>query len=168
MNRITFPLSTDKNFYRITSAITSLSFTIRWRCSMNRVNYGQELYFSQRMNSNTDVNKMIGATDMKYFQFFFVLAFLLFGVGIANSFAQAELTAWGNLNGIRIDGQLMKFTSSACLIGPSMTDITATGKEKQRPVYTRNGDKQIVTTELSQFSFTETVQDTEHWKWSVL
>jgi hypothetical protein len=129
---------------------------------MNRVNCGQELYFSQRMSSNTDVNKMIGATHMKYFQFFFVLVFLLFGVGIANSFAQAELTAWGNLNGIRIDGQLMKFTSSVCLIGPTMTDVTATGKEKQRPVYTRNGDKQIVTTELSQFSFTETVQDTEH------
>jgi hypothetical protein len=86
----------------------------------------------------------------------------LFAVGIENSFAQAELTAWGNLSGLRIDGQLMKFTSSICLIGPSMADVTATGKEKQRPIYTRSGDKQIVTTELSQFSFTETVQDTEH------
>ena len=76
--------------------------------------------------------------------------------------AQAELTAWGNLSGIRIDGQLMKFTSSLCLIGPSMADVTSTGKERQHPLYTRKGDKQTVTTELSQFSFTEEVQDTDH------
>jgi hypothetical protein len=38
--------------------------------------------------------------------------------------------------------------------------VTATDKEKQRPVYRRDGDKQIVSTEVSQFSFTETVQQT--------
>ncbi len=97
-------------------------------------------------------------------RFFFLYAvfFLFLAAGIERSLAQTEATAWGNLNGMRIDGQLMKFTSSICLIGPSMADVTATGKEKQRPMYTRDGDKQIVTTELSRFSFTEIVQDTEH------
>ena len=55
----------------------------------------------------------------------------------------------------------MKFTSSICLIGPSMADTISTGKEKQHPHYTRKGDKQTVTTEMSQFSFTEEVQDAE-------
>jgi hypothetical protein len=99
---------------------------------------------------------------MKCFRFLAVLFLFLFGAVFERSFAQAELTAWGNLAGIRIDGQLMKFTSSVCLIGPSMADVTATAKEKQRPIYTRKGDKQIVTTDLSQFSLTEEVQDTEH------
>ena len=98
---------------------------------------------------------------MKRIRFLAAMVLSLFLLGVENSFAQAELTAWGNLNGVRIDGQLMKFTSSICLIGPSMTDVTATGKEKQRPIYTRNGNKQVVTTELSQCSFTETVQDNE-------
>ncbi len=114
------------------------------------------------MHFNNDMKKKIGATNTKYFLSFLVIVFLMFGVGIKSSFAQAELTAWGNVNGVRIDGQLLKFTTSICLIGPSMADVTATGKEKQRPMYTRKGDKQIVTTELSQFSFAETVQDTDH------
>ena len=66
---------------------------------------------------------------MKCTRFFPAIALLLFAVGIENSFAQAELTAWGNLSGMRIDGQLMKFTSSICLIGPSMADVTATGRK---------------------------------------
>jgi len=80
----------------------------------------------------------------------------------STSYAQAELTAWGNLNGMRIDGQLMKVPTSMCLIGSSMADVTASVKEKQRPRYTREGATQTVTTELSQFSFTETVRDTGH------
>ena len=124
---------------------------------MNRIKCEQELCSSERI----DFNHTARATNVKCFTFFLAIA-LLFAVGIENSFAQAELTAWGNLSGLRIDGQLMKFTSSICLIGPSMADVTATGKERQRPMYTRNGDKQIVTTELSQFSLTEVVQDTEH------
>ncbi len=79
-----------------------------------------------------------------------------------NTFSQAELTPWGNLSGIRIDGQLMKVPTSMCLIGPSMADVTVSGKEKQRPSYTRTDGRQVVTTELSLFSFTKTVQDTGH------
>src|ERR1035437_9470946 len=103
---------------------------------------------------------MIAVMNIQYFLFFFVIVFLFSGAGINNSFAQAELTAWGNLRGIRVEGQLMKFTTSMCLIGPSMADVTGSAKEKQQPIYTRNDNKQFVTTELSKFAFTEMVQDT--------
>ena len=129
---------------------------------MNRYNCRQESHSSQREKTNADYKKVFGGPKANRFQLFLAAVFLLFLAGSENSFAQAELTAWGNMSGVRIDGQLMKFTTSICLIGPSMTDMTATAKEKQRPMYMRNSNKQIVATELSQWSITETVEDTEH------
>ena len=99
-------------------------------------------------------------SDRKFFAHILLAVLIVFCAGTSSTFAQPEVAAWGNLTGIRIEGQLMKFTSSICLIGPSMMDVTGTDKEKQRPVYKREGDKQIVTTEVSQFAFTETVQET--------
>jgi len=87
-------------------------------------------------------------------------AILFFGAGAGIVHAQAELTPWGNLRGIRIDGQLMEINTSICLIGPTMADILQTEKEKQHPTYERRGTRQIVTTDLGKFLFTETVQDT--------
>ena len=68
----------------------------------------------------------------------------------APSYAQPELSPRANLTGIRIDGQIMKFATSICLIGPSMMEVRETGREDQRSIYKRNGDKQTVSTELSQ------------------
>ncbi len=96
---------------------------------------------------------------MKYFSSFFVTALLFLGAVANRSFGQAELTARGNLQGIRIDGQLMKFTSSICLIGASMADVKETGRDDQRQTYKREGDKQVVVNELSKFELTETVQN---------
>ena len=98
--------------------------------------------------------------DQKFSTRILFIVLLLFCAGPVHVSAQPEVAAWGNLTGIRIDGQLMRFNSSLCLIGPSMMDVTGTDKEKQRPVYRRDGDKQIVTTEVSQFSFAETVRET--------
>ena len=123
---------------------------------MNMFNCRQNVHFSRRSN----FKKMIRVVNTKYFLFLLVIGFLFFGAGLNSLFAQAELTSWGNLNGIRIEGQLIKIPTSICLIGPSMAEVTGTDKEKQRPSYTRNGDKQFVTTELSKISFTEMVQDT--------
>ena len=77
----------------------------------------------------------------------------------APSYAQPELSPRANLTGIRIDGQIMKFATSICLIGPSMMEVRETGREDQRSIYKRNGDKQTVSTELSHFALTETVLD---------
>jgi len=73
--------------------------------------------------------------------------------------AQAELAPWGNLTGIRIEGQLMAFESSLCLVRQDWRDILSTGKEKQRPKYERQGDTQVVTTSLDQLSLMVRVRD---------
>ena len=127
---------------------------------MNGISPKRDLCLSRHYDTNYSIKSVIGIANLKYLLLVPAMGFLFFGVGINTSFAQAELTSWGNLSGIRIEGQLMKFTTSMCLIGPSMADVTGTAKEKQRPSYTRKGDGQFVTTELSQMSFTEMVQDT--------
>lgn len=127
---------------------------------MKKSSCEQNVHFSERIHSTCNFKKTNGVSYTIYFLFFFVIVFLFSGVGINDLFAQAELTAWGNLSGIRIEGQLMKFTTSMCLIGPSMADVTGSAKEKQRPMYTRKGDRQFVTTELSKFAFVEIVENT--------
>ncbi|MEP6683017.1 MAG: hypothetical protein ABJA35_07150 [Parafilimonas sp.] len=73
--------------------------------------------------------------------------------------AQTEVEAWGNLKGIRIDGQLMNFESSIDVINADWSKINATGKEKQHPNYIRDANKQIITTKLDSFYITEQIED---------
>jgi len=60
--------------------------------------------------------------------------------------AQSELMAWGNLAGIRVEGQLMEFESSLRLVGKDWAGYTMTAKERQHPQYYREGNRQTVTT----------------------
>lgn len=76
--------------------------------------------------------------------------------------AQPELEAWGNLAGIRIDGQLMEFETSLRIIGKDWAPLNATGKERQRPHFTTEGNNQIVTTRLDSINFKEQVEDLGH------
>jgi hypothetical protein len=75
----------------------------------------------------------------------------------ACAIAQPELEPWGNMTGIRIDGQLIDFESSlrVCL----NDRILVTAKERQHPRYARNGNAQIVSTNLDSLYFVETVED---------
>ncbi|NMC37824.1 MAG: hypothetical protein GYA41_05830 [Bacteroidales bacterium] len=73
--------------------------------------------------------------------------------------AQSEVMAWGNLTGIRVDGQLMEFESSLRVVEKGWNSLTATGKERQRPKYDREGDKQTVNTEIRGIKFTEIVEE---------
>lgn len=74
-------------------------------------------------------------------------------------FSQTELAPWGNITGIRIDGQLMEFESNLSVVAKSWSAIKATGKEKQRPKYTRKENQQVVTTNIDSLYFTEEVTD---------
>ena len=74
-------------------------------------------------------------------------------------FAQAELQAWGNMSGIRIQGELMEFESSIRLVGNSWNLISSTGKEQQSPKYNRDSNRQVVQTKLGTILFSETVTD---------
>jgi O-glycosyl hydrolase len=67
--------------------------------------------------------------------------------------------AWGNITGISMEGQLMEFESNLRVIGKDGSVIGATGRERQRPKYHRDGQTQTVTTELGGIRFLEAVTD---------
>jgi hypothetical protein len=76
-----------------------------------------------------------------------------------STFSQPSVEAWGNMTGIRIDGQLMKFESSIRVVSTDWSEIKQTAKERQRPVYHRDGKKQIITTRIDSLSFEEVVEE---------
>ncbi len=88
-----------------------------------------------------------------------MLLFLSLG-GFVNLYGQAECTAWGNVDGIRVDGELMKFETSIRVIQKNWIDYSQTAKEKQRPSFVRRGSKAIINTMLDSLEVEETVQDT--------
>lgn len=73
--------------------------------------------------------------------------------------AQAEVAAWGNLEGIRIDGHLMAFETGLCLQRPDGSELTRTSKERQRPRYLREGSARRVTSSLGGIALREVVED---------
>lgn len=90
---------------------------------------------------------------------FIFLIIIAFSGLSSQAFGQPECMAWGNLTGIRVEGQLMEFETSLCLIGSSLMQVTQTAKEQQQPLYRLDGDKQTITTNLDAISFIEIVED---------
>ncbi|MGI4834228.1 MAG: hypothetical protein ACRYFK_12300 [Janthinobacterium lividum] len=74
--------------------------------------------------------------------------------------AQAELAPWGNLLGLRVQGQLLEVPTSLHVRREADGHSEATAHERQRPSYTRQGTQQFVVTRLDSLAFRETVQDT--------
>jgi O-glycosyl hydrolase len=79
------------------------------------------------------------------------------------AYGQPETMAWGNLNGIRIDGHLFELNSSMCVVQPDGSVFT-TGREKQTNNYARNGKVETVTVGMRGKGWTlngkEVVEDT--------
>ncbi|MFD1875147.1 hypothetical protein [Hymenobacter bucti] len=75
------------------------------------------------------------------------------------AFGQAELAPWGNLQGLRVQGQLLETNASLRLLRPGGASEAATRHEAQRPHYTRQGPAQLVTTRLDSLDLRETVTD---------
>lgn len=73
--------------------------------------------------------------------------------------AQAEYMAWGNLIGIRVDGQLMEFESGLAVVSGNFEHVEKTAKERQKPKYMRNGNTQTVQTAFSNFDFKKAIAD---------
>lgn len=88
----------------------------------------------------------------------FAVLLLLFFVSSASVFGQVEIEPWGNLRGVRINGQLMEVQSDIAVV-KDWSFITATAKEMQRPKYVRNRNRQIVTTNIDSLYFTKTAED---------
>jgi hypothetical protein len=72
---------------------------------------------------------------------------------------QTEVEPWGNITGMRIEGELMAFETNLSRVQKDWSKIQETGKEKQRPKYVRSGNKQIISSNIDSLYFTETVAD---------
>jgi hypothetical protein len=74
--------------------------------------------------------------------------------------AQTEATAWGNVTGIRVEGQVMPFETSLCTLGANGEEIARTAQERQQPRFSRSGNGWTVGTRLGTLAVDETVRDT--------
>ncbi|MDR3340510.1 MAG: hypothetical protein LBT25_10555 [Candidatus Symbiothrix sp.] len=86
----------------------------------------------------------------------FVALFVLAATFSAS--AQPEVMAWGNMTGIRIDGQLIDFESFLA-VSEKDGKTEFTGMERQSPLFTRDGLKQTVTTAIGKIKFTQVVTE---------
>ncbi|MGH2563763.1 MAG: hypothetical protein ACRDE5_04585, partial [Ginsengibacter sp.] len=93
----------------------------------------------------------------KYIKTGITLAFFL--IVFLPVFSQTEVEPWGNITGIRVHGQLMEFETNISVVQKGWSAINATGKEKQRPKYSREGDKQIISTNIDSLFIKEVVAD---------
>ncbi|MDD4033619.1 MAG: hypothetical protein PHS48_10290, partial [Bacteroidales bacterium] len=91
--------------------------------------------------------------------FTFFTSAILFLTMLSPIKAQTEVMAWGNMTGIRIEGQLMDFESSLRVVGKNWESLNATGKERQSPKYDREGQTQSVTTSIGKIKFSQIVDD---------
>jgi hypothetical protein len=89
-----------------------------------------------------------------------IFLFVLFFANFSSLHAQPELMAWGNITGIRLEGQLMEFESSLRVVAKDWLWLNATGKERQQPRFTRDNKTQTVNTSIDGIHFTEAVQET--------
>ncbi|MDR0994970.1 MAG: hypothetical protein LBL81_01620 [Tannerella sp.] len=73
--------------------------------------------------------------------------------------AQTEVMAWGNITGLRVDGELIDFESSFRVVDKGWTGLDFTGRERQQTQFRRDGASQIVTSSVQRVRFIETVTD---------
>ncbi|MFI5160087.1 MAG: hypothetical protein ACHQHN_02365 [Sphingobacteriales bacterium] len=86
-------------------------------------------------------------------------AIMVFMLPAQKLFAQAEFKPWGNIDGIRVKGQLMDFNTRLVVLGNSWSKVSFTGKERQKPKYTRIDGAYTVSTWIDSLEFTETVKN---------
>jgi hypothetical protein len=73
--------------------------------------------------------------------------------------AQTEVMAWGNMTGIRVEGQLIEFESSFRVVETGWIDQDFTGRERQTTQYSRSGQAQTVKSSVKRVFFEQTVED---------
>lgn len=87
--------------------------------------------------------------------------FIFLGMFVREAAAQTEVEPWGNIKGIRVQGQLFEFETSLRVVGKDWTKLKATAKEEQNPKYHREGQTQVVATRIDSLYFNERVSDGE-------
>ena len=93
----------------------------------------------------------------------FALAALLAAPALAmlpaRAAAQAVVAAWGNVEGIRVDGEVVPFETSVCLADSAGAVRARTAKERQTPRFERRGAVRSIRTRLGPYEISETVED---------
>ena len=79
-------------------------------------------------------------------------------IGSSSLFAQPELYPWGNLSGIRVDGELMELNTSLALVGAGWSEISSTGKEKAQYSFHREGSTQFTNISIDGLLFDQSVE----------
>jgi hypothetical protein len=72
---------------------------------------------------------------------------------------QAECTGWGNLTGVRVEGEFMRFGTSLRVVQPDWAGFAQTANERVQPRFIRDGAKQTISAVLANLSFTEAIED---------
>jgi hypothetical protein len=86
-----------------------------------------------------------------------ILAIL--AIPATTAIAQTEVMAWGNMTGIRVEGQLIEFESSFRVVEPDWADMDFTGRERQTTQYSRAGQAQTVKSSVQRVHFEQVVED---------
>ena len=73
--------------------------------------------------------------------------------------AQAVVAAWGNVEGIRVDGEVIPFETSLCTVNGAGVVAARTQKERQQPRYSRSGMRRTVASRLGVLTIDEVVED---------
>lgn len=89
------------------------------------------------------------------------LLFILFTLLLASltSFAQTEVMAWGNLTGIRIDGQLIEFETFVLIVEKDWSYGFASGRERAQTRFSRENGKAIVESDMQGVKYRQVVTD---------
>ncbi len=74
-------------------------------------------------------------------------------------FAQPEVYPWGNISGIRFDGELMELNTSLGVAGPTWSELSKTAKEKAQYNFRREGNTQFTNISMDPFFFDQSVED---------
>lgn len=96
-----------------------------------------------------------GMQNHRYSIFLCCLLAVLSGWGAV---AQPELEPWGNLTGIRVEGQLFGLATCLRLVDADGHELV-TAKERQNPHYSHTHKGWLVRTNLDSMYFTESVED---------
>jgi hypothetical protein len=78
---------------------------------------------------------------------------------VTSAGAQAIVAAWGNVEGVRLDGQVFPFETSLCTTNDSGRVAARTAKERQQPRFLRDGTRRTISTRLGPFSIVEVIED---------
>lgn len=89
-----------------------------------------------------------------------ILVCLTMGAVSHRGFAEITLTPWGNVAGMRVDGQPIEFEAGLRIVRSDWRGFSAAVKYLQRPRYSRAGAQRIVESEIEGLAFREMVRDT--------